>query len=188
MSADLTSRRCSICRREIEFESPYWVCSVSTCNRSRTALFFCSVACWDAHLGEARHREAWAEERRAPTREAWARELAAGLEDTPDEPAPAAAPRRVVVAPSASPPTSSLTGGSGTPAGGGGRAADVPREVLIVVSKLKAYVRARSGMNTSDSVVDVLSEHLRRVCDEAIRNAGADGRKTVMDRDFRFLS
>ena len=185
MSADLTFRRCSICRREIEFETKFWVCSVSTCNRSRTALFFCSVACWDAHLGETRHREAWAEERMAPSREAWARELAAGLEDTADIPAGAAsAARRVVVAP---PAPMGLTGGS-APASGGGRAADIPREVLVVVSKLKAYVRAKSGMNTSDGVVEVLSEHLRRVCDDAIRHAAADGRKTLMDRDFRFNS
>lgn len=183
MSADLTFRRCSICRREIDFESKYWVCSVSTCNRSRTALYFCSVACWDAHLGETRHREAWAEERLAPTREAWARELATGLEDTADVPVTAAPPpRRVVVAASPSP----------TPAAGAGAAAsretEVPHDVLVVVSKLKAYVRAKSGMNTSDGVVEVLSDYLRRVCDEAIRNAAADGRKTVMDRDFRVRS
>jgi hypothetical protein len=59
------------------------------------------------------------------------------------------------------------------------------REVLIVVSKLKKYIRARSGMNTSDAVVPVLSDHLRRLCDEAIANATRDGRKTVMDRDFK---
>jgi histone H3/H4 len=53
-----------------------------------------------------------------------------------------------------------------------------------VVSKLKAYVKARSGMNTSDNVTSVLSEHLRKLCNEAIRNAARDGRKTVLDRDF----
>ena len=31
----------------------------------------------------------------------------------------------------------------------------------------------------------VLSEHLRFVCDEAIRNAAQDDRKTVLDRDVR---
>ena len=61
----------------------------------------------------------------------------------------------------------------------------LPREILIVASKLKAYVRARSGMNTSDNVVGILSDHLRRLCDEAIRSAARDGRKTVMERDFR---
>ena len=59
-----------------------------------------------------------------------------------------------------------------------------PEEVLVVVSKLKAYVKARSGMNTSDAVADVLSDRLRRLCDEAIRRAERDGRKTVMERDF----
>jgi histone H3/H4 len=39
-------------------------------------------------------------------------------------------------------------------------------------------------MNTSDNITGVLSEHLRRLCNEAIRNAAKDGRKTVMDRDF----
>jgi hypothetical protein len=155
-------RLCSTCRKEIPFQGVYFVCSVSTCNRPRTGLYFCSVACWDAHLGEVRHREAWAEEKRAPTREEHLREQAGE--------APAEAPRRVVVAPApaAAPPS----------------AADVPREVLVVVSKLKGYVRARSGMNTSDGVVDVLSDHLRRLCDQAAAHAAADGRKTVMDRDF----
>ena len=61
---------------------------------------------------------------------------------------------------------------------------DLPREVLIVASKLKKYVKARSGMNTSDRVLEPLSEIVRRACDAAIRRAGEDGRKTVLDRDF----
>ena len=38
----------------------YWRCSVSTCNSGRVKLYFCSVACWDAHLPTARHRSAFA--------------------------------------------------------------------------------------------------------------------------------
>ena len=64
-------------------------------------------------------------------------------------------------------------------------AQEVPEDVLVVVSKLKAYVKARSGMNTSDGVVDVLSGKIRRLCDAAIEVAQADGRKTVLDRDFK---
>lgn len=64
---------------------------------------------------------------------------------------------------------------------------DIPREALIVVSKLKAYIKNRSGFNTSDAVMDVLSDHLRRLCDLAIDNASVDGRKTVLDRDFKPL-
>jgi hypothetical protein len=42
-------------------------------------------------------------------------------------------------------------------------------------------------MNTSDNVVDALSDHLRRICDRAIQNAERDGRRTVLDRDLRGL-
>lgn len=59
----------------------------------------------------------------------------------------------------------------------------VPDEVLIVGSRLKDYVRALSGFNTSDRVFDVLSEHVRKIVERAIDNARADGRKTVLDRD-----
>lgn len=58
------------------------------------------------------------------------------------------------------------------------------KEVLVVASKLKNYIRAKSGMNTSGSVLEKLSEQIRGLCDQAIERARADGRKTVMDRDF----
>ena len=57
---------CSICRKSIVAGQIYYACNVSTCNRARTALFFCSVECWEGHLPTARHRDAWAEEKRAP--------------------------------------------------------------------------------------------------------------------------
>lgn len=62
-----------------------------------------------------------------------------------------------------------------------------PREVLIVASRLKEYIQAHSGMNTSAQVMDVLSDHVRVLCERAIDNARAEGRKTVLDRDFAFL-
>lgn len=58
------------------------------------------------------------------------------------------------------------------------------KEVLIVVSKLKKYVKESSGMNTSSAVAEVLSEKIRALCDQAVETARSDGRKTVMDRDF----
>jgi len=61
---------------------------------------------------------------------------------------------------------------------------DIPQDVLVVASKLKAYIRARSGMKTSDSVMQALSRQMRRLADDAILRAGEAGRKTVMDRDF----
>ncbi len=59
-------RRCSSCKAEIGFAAPHWVCNVSTCNRKRTGLVFCSVACWDTHLPLVRHRDAWAVEKLSP--------------------------------------------------------------------------------------------------------------------------
>ncbi|MGH7820430.1 MAG: hypothetical protein ACREQ9_11690 [Candidatus Binatia bacterium] len=162
-------QRCSSCKGDIDFEQTYYVCSVSTCNRGGTDLRFCSVECWDVHVPVMRHRDAGAVEKRSPTRAEWERE------NPPEERAASSAAR---------------SGGSTTDADVDVelRESGVPHEILIVVSKLKAYVRARSGMNTSDSVMEALSETLRRLCDDAIRSAARDGRKTVMDRDFRSSS
>jgi histone H3/H4 len=111
-----------------------------------------------------RHRDAWAEKAKAPTREQYLAELAEEREEEASKMAADEADkqRRIV-----------------------GLSDDgLPKEALVVVSKLKSYVKARSGMSTSDGAMDVLSNHLRNLCDEAIRHAGTAGRKTVMDRDF----
>lgn len=57
-------------------------------------------------------------------------------------------------------------------------------DVLVVVSKLKNYIRSKADMNTSGNVAATLSNIIRRLCDEAVEKARQDGRKTVMDRDF----
>ena len=57
-------------------------------------------------------------------------------------------------------------------------------DVLIVASRLKEYIRAKSGYNTSDRVLQPLSEIVRRICDDAIRSAQREGRRTVLDRDI----
>ncbi len=57
-------------------------------------------------------------------------------------------------------------------------------EVLVVVSKLKKYIREKSGFNTSGSVADALTNRIKQLCDQAIDSARNEGRKTVMDRDF----
>jgi hypothetical protein len=147
-------RRCSACKNPIALGATYWVCSVSTCNQKRTGLAFCTVSCWDAHLPVARHREAWAEERTAPARP--------GSAD--------AGPKQVrLVRPS-------MASAPAAPAGD---------DVLIVASRLKDYIRAKSGgYNTSDRVLGPLSAIVRRVCDEAIRSAQREGRRTVLDRDI----
>lgn len=60
------------------------------------------------------------------------------------------------------------------------------QEVLVVVSKLKNYIRDASSFNTSGNVAPRLSDMIRTLCDGAIERARQDGRKTVMDRDFEF--
>ena len=170
--------RCSACKNPIPYNATHWVCSVSTCNRSRTRLVFCTVSCWDSHVAMLRHRDAWAVEAKAPTKDAWERELA----ENPPEAAPAAAPmpaapRRVVGAPT---PTAAP---APTASGDGPALQAAEREMLIVVSKMKKYIKERSGMNCSDAVAEGLSDHVRALCDDSIRAAARDERKTVLDRD-----
>jgi hypothetical protein len=159
LTEDSQWRRCSACKKPIEFGSVYWVCNVSTCNRKRTALAFCSVDCWEVHLPTANHREAWAVERTAPA----TAELATHPADSKE---PKAGRRKLI--------RSSST--QSAPA--------EPKEVLIVASRLKDFIRDRSGFNTSDRVLEPLSEIVRRVCLEAIETAARDGRRTVLDRDI----
>lgn len=183
-------RRCSSCKNPINYSSKYFVCSVSTCNRKRIGYVFDSVHCWERHLPGARHRDAAAVEMKSPTYEQWKAELEAdGVLGGSAQPAgssssaspqPSAAasdrsPQRVIVRQPIS--------ATGTPTKAPPKDA-LESEVLIVVSKLKNYIRERSEMNTSDSVIDLLSSRVRRLCDRAIEKARADGRKTVMDRDF----
>jgi histone H3/H4 len=174
LSALAQFKSCSTCKRPIAFGQRYFRCSVSTCNRKRLALFFCTLECYDAHLPMMRHRDAWAEPTDAPSREEYEAELAAETEREQREATRATREgasmneesenrRRMVTS----------------------KSEELPRDVLVVVSKLKAYIKASSGMNTSDGVTDVLSDHLRSVCERAIENATKEGRKTVLDRDFK---
>ena len=188
--------KCSACRSDIAFSSKYFQCSVSTCNRARMRLVFCSVPCWDSHVATLRHRDAWAEDKIAPTKAAWEREMA----DLPAEPPrPSTAPPRPAppptaavavraapapAAPAQAAPTRRIVGEASPATPGGVELSDaVERDILIVVSKLKKYIKDRSGMNCSDAVAEILSDHVRALCDDAIRTAGRDERKTVLDRD-----
>ena len=57
-------------------------------------------------------------------------------------------------------------------------------ENLVVVSKVKKYIKSKAGMNTSASVMDELSKIVEKEIAKAVQNAKSDNRKTVMDRDF----
>lgn len=117
---------------------------------------YCSVKCWDVHVPILNHKSAWAEENHAPkTLE----------QDSQDKPR-----RRIVVSSSNSKTIKSND--------------HLPHDTLIVVSKLKNYIKAKADMNTSADVSDILSDIVRLYCDEAIEVAQSQGRKTVMARDF----
>lgn len=163
-----TWKRCSSCKKDIAFEATYYLCNVSTCRKKRTGFVFCSVDCWEAHLPMMRHREAWAEEEKAPTEAQWKAEQA-GEGDKPT---------RRIVAGAKDKPTRRVVGAKPTPV------PDGPREVLIVASRLKHFIRETWGMNTSDGVLEPLSEEVRRLCVKAVEKAKEDGRKTVLERDF----
>jgi len=175
---------CSACRKPIRFGAVHWVCSVSTCNRDRTRLVFCSVACWDSHVATLRHRDAWAVEARAPSRQE-TREVRDGPGPRQPSPAPRpSAPAPRLAMPAEPSPARSVVGSVTAHAGGPALSNHYEHDdVLVVVSKVKKYIRDRSGMNTSDAIAEALGAHVRKVCDDAIRNAGRDGRKTVLDRD-----
>ncbi len=141
-------RKCSTCKKDINFGQVYQVCSVSSCRKHA----YCSVDCWDIHNPVMNHKTSFAEEMRAPSKDV------AQSQETGQR-------RRIIAKPSA-------------PVG------MASKEVLIVASKLKAYVKDRHGLNTSANVMDKLSDLVRNLCDDAVNNARSDGRKTLMDRDF----
>ena len=146
---------------------------------------FCTVSCWDSHVADARHRDAWAVEARAPSKAAWEQEHAYNPPPAaPPKPAVPATPvvRRVVGDMPSAPHV--VSSPSASTSGGAVHLAEVvDQEMLVVVSKMKKYIKDRSGMNCGDAVADVLSEHIRAICDEAIRAAGRNDRKTVLERD-----
>ncbi len=159
-------KKCSICKKEIAFAAKYWVCSVSTCTRQRTGLMFCSVTCCDAHIPMMNHRDSGAIEKRAPTQQQFIKEQQ--IAPPPKDEASTPKSGGMVRAPTQAAKSFSSEG-----------------EILVVVSKLKDYIRSTSGMNTSDSVALLLSTKIRSWLDNAIRRAVQEQRTTVLDRDIR---
>lgn len=127
-----------------------------SCNVSTCKkLVFCSVDCWNLHNPVMNHKSSWAEENRSPKKENYVPESDAG-------------PRRIIVASKPAAQTQN----------------EVDEEILIVASKLKAYIKDKYDMNTSANVMEALSYQVRRLTDRAVEKARSEGRKTVMDRDY----
>ena len=172
--SDEAWRPCSTCKKPIATGARYWQCSVSTCNRARFQLAFCSVECWDAHVPTMNHRNAWCTEHRAPRQ----------AEPVAPSPAP---PLRANLPPV----MAAARGDAGDPSERRRIVRSEPEpppdadEVLIVASRLKQFIRDRSEMNMSMDVLSALSDAVRLLTIDAIERAHIDGRKTVMARDFR---
>lgn len=149
-------RKCIVCKKEINFSTKYYKCSVTSCDKKRAPAQFCSVDCWSLHSSTLNHKSAWAEENHSPSKSEW--------EKSP----------RVRFAT----PSQGLNHASSKLSG------DLPQDILVVVSKLKSYVKARGDLNTSADVSEALSSIIRRECDKAIESAKRDGRKTLMGKDF----
>lgn len=156
-------RKCSSCKKELGFGKPYVVCNVSTCNSKRKGFVFCSVNCWDAHLPIMNHRESWSVEKISPSLEAFNAESETQTQHSPT-------------------PSTPSTPKKETPMGSEQTVNE--NDVLVVASKMKAYVKAKSGMSTSADVMPTLSDKLRSLCDDAMVRARNSGRKTMMARDF----
>ncbi|MFK7873766.1 MAG: hypothetical protein AB8C84_11490 [Oligoflexales bacterium] len=56
-------KKCGPCGKEIHFNSTYIACGTPSCQKSA----FCSLDCWNAHVPVMNHKDAWAEERTAPS-------------------------------------------------------------------------------------------------------------------------
>lgn len=57
-------------------------------------------------------------------------------------------------------------------------------EMLIVISKVKKYIKETSGMSTSANFFAPLNEDIYQSIEQAIGHVEKSGRKTVMGKDF----
>ena len=153
-------KNCASCKKPIYYGQKHYICSVSTCQTPRFFPVFCTVNCWDAHVPVMNHRSAWAEEAFAPKEAPISSRMPSGGGDSDELRArlmrQMAADRKV----------------------------PEEKDVLIVASKLKKYIRDKSGMSCSADVLEALSDMVRVQANDAIDRARADGRKTVKGRDF----
>jgi histone H3/H4 len=57
-------------------------------------------------------------------------------------------------------------------------------ESLIVISKVKKFIKETADMNTSAGFFEPLNEDIVKACRDAMAHAQKLGRKTVMGKDF----
>ena len=57
-------------------------------------------------------------------------------------------------------------------------------EGLIVISKVKKFIKDQADFNTSAAFFEPLNQDILKACQEALTHAKKLGRKTVMGKDF----
>lgn len=57
-------------------------------------------------------------------------------------------------------------------------------ESLIVISKVKKFIKEKADMNTSANFFEPLNQDILKACRDAMAHAKKLGRKTVMGKDF----
>ena len=153
-------KKCSSCKKPIGYNSMHFICSVSTCQTSRFFPVFCSAQCWDAHVPMMNHRgSAWCEEVRSPREAPMSTRMPRSGGDSDELRARLLRQMKRDVQPA-------------------------EKDVLVVASKLKKYIKERGDMSCSADVLEAVSDIIRLQANDAIDRARADGRKTVKARDF----
>lgn len=162
-------KKCSSCKKPIGLAELYYVCSVSTCRHVRKGYQFCTIECWDAHLGYANHREAWAEEKTSP---------ATANQETTEESKPSRPAQRIMIPQTA-------TGGIEPNENTSPTTSKIETDTLVVVSKVKKLITEQSGFNTSQCCIEALTQKVAQECLKGIKIAEQAERKTVMGRDIK---
>jgi len=164
-------RKCSVCKKEIYQGHKFQECELSSCKKHG----FCSVNCWNMHNEVLNHRQAGAIEMVAPhyTHSSLQDSVQDSTQDNVGSTnAKVTMPRKILVTAKSVVPTETNMESRGED------------EILIVASKLKDYIKSKFDLNTSQQVLNVLSDEVRRSVDRAAVRAKSEGRKTLMDRDF----
>ena len=60
-------------------------------------------------------------------------------------------------------------------------------ESLIVISKVKKFIKEKGDINTSAGFFEPLNQDILKACRDAVAHAQKLGRKTVMGKDFNFF-
>lgn len=185
MSENNVWKKCSSCKKNIELGSNFYVCSVSTCQHPRKGFQFCSVPCWDAHLGYANHKESWAIEKTAPKTPM---PLSSPSKQTSQVPKREIRRKIVDDIPKNIREDTNRNQNYGSAYQDNDlvhKAKTVKTDTLIVVSKVKKLIKDESGYNTSQCCIDALTKKVLIEALKAIEVAKKAERKTVMGRDVK---